>query len=592
MAGSKDKDKALPTGRLRPDGLTFLLVCLAALGLGIILLRISHGVLVNGDAKYYIEFARALTDGERGLLWVLGKSPYLLWEDYSKWEQPTQLGLASSGSYPPFYPVVLAVASGLLIDPRSVAGPLNAVVFGMTILVAGHWLRQRVRSRLLLVTGCLAVVFSAPAAWMATQAFSEALFILLSTCALYYGDKCLTSTERSSLVQSAIFTSLACLTRYSGVVLIMVVLPLLVVQHGVPASVKRVRIGQFLAISMLPLALWVLRNYLVTGLMAGPRTASPRSFIENVARTLNTLEAWNPLLVDLRVVSIEVDPQVGMIIGALLAGVVLLTLAGFVAHGVLIWWRGSGERGQGALLPVAGAFAFGYMAFMVVTASVVKFDPLASRLLVPVYIPLVLLTMVGADRLLSRRDVLRTSPARSGRGGVRYAYLMVIPTAMLVVSTIYGGFISLRDTATAVVNPEYGQNAYVYNAENIDIDGASLEHLKGRVGAPDVRSHFDLHLNEGTLIYGKSPCLPEDMERRIFLHIAPANPVDLPGFRKFAGYDDLGFFPNRQGVRSNGECWAVAPLPGYDLKLIRTGQTNMTGDRLWEVEFDPRGHGP
>ena len=51
---------------MRSDRFTLLLASLGVLGMALILLRVSHGVGVNGDAKYYIELARALADGRGG----------------------------------------------------------------------------------------------------------------------------------------------------------------------------------------------------------------------------------------------------------------------------------------------------------------------------------------------------------------------------------------------------------------------------------------------------------------------------------------------------------------------------------------------
>ena len=60
--------------RLRPDRFSLLLVALSFLGAAIVLLRVHHGVGINGDAKYYIEVARAFADGERALIGCWGES--------------------------------------------------------------------------------------------------------------------------------------------------------------------------------------------------------------------------------------------------------------------------------------------------------------------------------------------------------------------------------------------------------------------------------------------------------------------------------------------------------------------------------------
>ena len=62
--------------------------------------------------------------------------------------------LALWGGWPPLYPAMLAGGGLFGLDPYAVAGPLNAVIFGLTVLVAGSWLRRRLHSRFLWLWGC------------------------------------------------------------------------------------------------------------------------------------------------------------------------------------------------------------------------------------------------------------------------------------------------------------------------------------------------------------------------------------------------------------------------------------------------------
>ncbi len=276
--------------RLRLDYITLLLAAFALLGTSLILLRVAYGVGVIGDAKYYIAVARALADGATGAQWLMGQIPAL-----PALIDTEPFTLEISGFWPPLYPVLLAGSGGFAFDARDVAGPLNAVIFGMTVFVAGLWLRHRIRSRFLLVVGCAAVLFSAPLVWIASWAMSEALFVLLVTLSLYCFDRFLESEERALLIWAAIFTALACLTRYSGVTLIFVAALLLALQHGAVFSEKARRIGLYLVISIVPLALWLLRNYLVVGSLTGSERGvsfSPGSIVDAIARALNALSCW------------------------------------------------------------------------------------------------------------------------------------------------------------------------------------------------------------------------------------------------------------------------------------------------------------
>ena len=163
--------------------------------------------------------------------------------------------------------------------------------------------------------------------------------------------------------------------------------------------------------------------------------------------------------------------------------------------------------------------------------------------------------------------------------------------ATLVVCISYAGFVSIRDTHTAVFDPEYGYNAYVYNAEHIDIETTSVsEYLEELVGEaePIVMSHFDLYVADGSLIYFRDECDSEDFERRVHLRVEPVNKLALSGIRKNFGVDFLGFYPSRQGIILDGKCLMVAPLPEYDIERITTGQSSDRGNvEFWDVSFAP-----
>ena len=87
-------------------------------------------------------------------------------------------------AWPPLYPAMLAGGGLFGLDPYTVAGPLNVVIFGLTVLVAGWWLRRHLHSRFLWLWGCLSIALALPLAELASQAVSEAIFILFITLAL------------------------------------------------------------------------------------------------------------------------------------------------------------------------------------------------------------------------------------------------------------------------------------------------------------------------------------------------------------------------------------------------------------------------
>ena len=255
----------------RPDRFTLLLAALAVLGAVLILARqVTYGVGLSADFVTYLSTARSLLAGE-GFIQIHGW-PYLHW--------------------PPLYPMLLAAASLFAFDPYDVAGPLNAAVFGLTLFVAGQYLRRHVQHPLLVLWACLAIMLAIPLTRVASQAISEAPFILFATLSLVRTSTFLDTGKRSDLIWAPAFASLAFLTRYIGVTLIITALPLLIFQRGVVPLEKAKRIGLYLLIAALPVALWLLRNVLVHGSYEGPRNPSPYTLLEVLDKFLSDLGGW------------------------------------------------------------------------------------------------------------------------------------------------------------------------------------------------------------------------------------------------------------------------------------------------------------
>ncbi len=168
----------LPAGR-RPDRFTIRIAAIAVLGATLILAReASYGVGLSGDWATYIFAARNLLAGE----WFVQTHgwPYLHW--------------------PPLYPMLLAAASFGVFDPYAVAGPLNAVVFGLTLFVAGQELRRHIQHCFLVIGACLAIILAIPLTRAASQAMSEAPFILFVTLSLVLTSRFLDTGKRPDLV--------------------------------------------------------------------------------------------------------------------------------------------------------------------------------------------------------------------------------------------------------------------------------------------------------------------------------------------------------------------------------------------------------
>ena len=229
---------------------TLLLAAVAALGVGMVLLRgATYGVGLHWDSINHISVARSLLAGEGWIEWHGG--------DYAE--------------FPPLFPLLMAAPSVLFgFDPHAVAGPLNALLFGLTIFAAGHGLRRRIESRMLALWGCLAVALALHLTTLASWALSEPAFILFVTLSLFAIDRYLRDGKRASLIWAALFVALACQTRYLGAALVIILLPLTLLRPGLPLAKKLKHSAAAALIPAIPLGLWILSNLARTGSPFGP----------------------------------------------------------------------------------------------------------------------------------------------------------------------------------------------------------------------------------------------------------------------------------------------------------------------------------
>ena len=233
---------------LRPDGFGLLIATIAVLGTALVLAHnVAYGVKLGWDSLVYINVARNLLAGDGFVIW--DGSALTVW--------------------PPLYPVLLAVAGLGIFDPHDVAGPLNAVVFGLTIFVVGHYLRERLTSRFLVVWVCMAVPLCFPLVYQATNAMTAPVFILVTTLALICTDKFLSGGGKFALVSAAVFSALAFQQRYIGVVVPAFVGLLLICAPGVALRHRMRHLAVFSLIVGVPMALWMTRNYLAIGHITG-----------------------------------------------------------------------------------------------------------------------------------------------------------------------------------------------------------------------------------------------------------------------------------------------------------------------------------
>ena len=294
----------------------------------------------------------------------------------------------------PLFPLLLAALGWLGIEPFEAGRLLNAAAFGLTIFAAGDYLRSHLRSRGLALTATATIAVSLPLSDLASHFLTDSLFVLWTLLALIQLASFLQRGERTPLLLGAVFAALAAVTRYPGVVLIGAGVLLLLVRRPLPLAARLKDAVVFGAVSSLPLAGVLTRNWTVSGTLTGFRKGSGQSLSDALGQVAEVFRAW------------VIPPNAPDGVGYLLwTAVGLVVAAGAV---VVVSGRGFGlskqDRGTalgvGPVIPFGG-FALAYLLFIVAIVPLVIHSQIPARYLLPVYVPLLLAAALLLDRFLS-----------------------------------------------------------------------------------------------------------------------------------------------------------------------------------------------
>ena len=378
------------------DPFTLLIVLIAGLGTAHILVRTAtYGVAVTTDSIVFLSTALNFLAGEG-------------WRDFT--------GGLTVG-WPPLFPLLLAVGGWVGIEPLEAGRWINAMALGLTILVAGCWLRSHLRSQWLALVAIAILAASRPLSEIASHLLTDSLFVLLTLLALMQLAAFLQRGERTSLWWAAVFTALAALTRYPGVVLIGAGVLMLLVRRAPPLVARLKDAVVFGAISSIPLAGVLTRNWVLSDTLTGGRSGSGQSLFDSLSQVVDVFREWVIprdavewfAYILRRATGLSTSDWFGSLLWATTGLVVMAMVAVVVLSG-----RGkSPSFGLGPVLPF-GVFAALYLVFMVAVVPLVIPVDLPTRYLLPVYVPLLLAAVLLLDWFLCIEGAGRVGAAKWG----------------------------------------------------------------------------------------------------------------------------------------------------------------------------------
>lgn len=435
--------------------LSLLLAFVAFIGSAHLLIRSSiHGLFLTWDSMTYLSTAENLAAG-RGLR----DYSYELFEAW----------------WPPFYPILLALINLFDINVFEASRFVNIVAFGLISVLTGHWLSQYVKSNLLVIGAAVLIMISHIIAQIASFALTDTLFILLTLLALINIRSFLNQRNSAFFVLSAVFASLAPITRYIGIAVIFTATILILIDQKSPLS-RRLRYATiYTTFSSIPLIIVLVVNQIMTGHYAGQRWATGQTLSESLQQIGYTLSVWfyaseptetwldsdYPLLLDppswvsyyLFMVTI-----LGLLIGLL----VFKTYMKYPPDLIMDRMR--------ELLPVV-VFPLVYTISLIISVPIAAGQPIDFRYLAPIYVPILILILFFLERLL-----------RAKLKGWMHA------TRLLVVILIIFSFIIHINSAvrwnvgtTAIAMRPQGQYVYGYSQNSPIIAYLKANPINGNI---------------------------------------------------------------------------------------------------------------
>ncbi len=316
------------------------------------------GIGVTSDCVDYFSTAANLARGE-GFLQHDG-NPYASW--------------------PPLYPMLLAAGLKIGLSCEVTALLINLLSVGLLLGILSRWLLLNLRYRFVAHWASLIILLHFALQDVALHAWTEPLFNLLVMVFLLRLPWVAKGKSWGSLVWLAVLTAAICSLRYVGVTVVAVggIFILLSGNFTWPRRLRRTLVFGMLA--ALPTLVWLIRNLMVMGQLAGERSPSSFGLFQNLRFTVKHLAWW------------ILHESWGPVIPSLLLAVLLSIL-------LFVRWSRRKHETQGKILRILECFIVLNLAFLIYTSSRYAFEAIHSRYLLPVFLPLLLWVALLIDHL-------------------------------------------------------------------------------------------------------------------------------------------------------------------------------------------------
>lgn len=324
----------------------------AIIGFIVIILFTNHGGIgVSPDSIMYTSVARNLNAGN----WLLGYD-----------NKPIVL-------FPVLYPIFLgSIMFVTRLDVIILAPFLNGILFALVLFLSGCIMQKfTTTSRIYKLFILLIIVFCPCLTEVYSMLWSETLFIFWVIIFIIFVHHYLQNTSLKNLVIIGCIAALSCITRYAGVTLIGTGALLILCFAALSWYKKILHVLLFGGIGISLLIINLIRNQLTSGLLTGQRQAGILSLHNNIEYFGTVLSNWLPFQF--------LTLPFGFLLGCIFLIAVLF----------IFIYRIFNQKHFNSFENVATTFFLVFSWFMIISATVSRYEPINSRLLSPLFIPFI-----------------------------------------------------------------------------------------------------------------------------------------------------------------------------------------------------------
>ena len=314
----------------------------------------KYGVGISSDAVNYISAS----------LSFLNKGEFLSFEGkiFSAW--------------PPLFPISL-MPFLKIFDKIELAACIYKIIVSSNIILISSYIFKKYFSQISVLALFMILTF--------TNAFylrysvcvgSEDLFILVSLLFLHkvldyephFSRKKNISLKDLCIISA--LTAIAILIRYNGIILIFVGIIFIFKYSSKPYPFRLKTISIYLIISLIPLVIWMLRNYWLTQTVYGERNPSHINFWENIKYSWMVLSVFYS--------SAFLSIQSRLVLSAVIIYYLIKTITKRGIKNFIFKFKS---------IEVLFLYVSIFLAFNITASTFIEFDGMTSRILLPILIP-------------------------------------------------------------------------------------------------------------------------------------------------------------------------------------------------------------